>query len=460
MPTGTVARVASGRVRGGGAPDARDPSAPGVQADACPELPRRYVDRPRLTGAARRTARAISSRWSARRPGWGKTVLLSAWAAAQPPGRCAWLTLEPGDARCSGSTSSPRCARGGWSTGARFAADDDGRRRRRHAGPAGRLVRRAGRPGGVGDRRLPRADRPGRPRTRWSLLVRHAGGPAAHPCSARAPTRRCRCTGGGSDGVLGEVRGADLSFTLGETEALLAAHRVRVSEPALAELQTVSEGWAASLRLAALSMEGSPEPERVAAEFATHDRVLSDYLLSEVLDRLPEDARDVLLRTSLLDEVNPALVAALTGRADGARVLAGLERANALVARRSRPGRLVPLPPAAGPDPAQRAAAPAGRHGRRPAPAGLRLVHPQRPAGRGDPARAGRRGVVARGRRAHRALAGRRPGRPPAHPGRAGGGARPIWSGPTRGWRWRSPPTGWTPTTGSARARSSGSPTG
>jgi LuxR family maltose regulon positive regulatory protein len=303
-----------------------------------PELPRRYVDRPRLT-AMLDDLRGNPVTIVCAPPGWGKTVMLGAWAA-QHPGGCAWLTLEPGDgslfweyvlaalraAQAVDETQFAATAEAGAGASAADALPD--RLAAWSAGPGEPVslviddFHELTDPGVLGQ---------------VETLVRHLGERLRLVLGTRAdpalPLHRWRL-----NGVLGEVRGADLSFTLAETGALLAAHEVRISESALADLHGVSEGWAASLRLAALSMAGSPEPERVAAEFATHDRVLSDYLLSEVLDRLPEDFRDVLLRTSVLDEVNPALVAALTDRADGARVLAGLERANALVARRAGPG--------------------------------------------------------------------------------------------------------------------------
>jgi DNA-binding CsgD family transcriptional regulator len=91
------------------------------------------------------------------------------------------------------------------------------------------------------------------------------------------------------------------------------------------------EGWAAGLRLAALSLAGHPDPERFAAEFSGSERTVAEYLLAEVLDRRPEEVRRLLLRTSILERVNGELADLLTGDADGERILQDLEQANAFV---------------------------------------------------------------------------------------------------------------------------------
>ena len=92
-----------------------------------------------------------------------------------------------------------------------------------------------------------------------------------------------------------------------------------------------TEGWAAGLRLAALSLVGHPDPERFVAEFSGSDRMVAEYLLAEMLDRQPPDVQDLLLRTSLLDGVNGELADLLTGRPRSEQILLGLEDANAFV---------------------------------------------------------------------------------------------------------------------------------
>jgi ATP/maltotriose-dependent transcriptional regulator MalT len=60
-------------------------------------------------------------------------------------------------------------------------------------------------------------------------------------------------------------------------------------------------------RLAAISLDGHPDPERFVAEFSGSDRAVAEYLLGEMLDRRPEEVRRLLLCTSLLDRVNGEL---------------------------------------------------------------------------------------------------------------------------------------------------------
>src|ERR1700761_3919863 len=92
-----------------------------------------------------------------------------------------------------------------------------------------------------------------------------------------------------------------------------------------------TEGWAAGLRLAALSLAGREDPERVAAEFSGSERTVAEYLLAEVLERQSERVRRLLLVTSVLDRVNGELADLLAGGSGGERVLQELEEANAFV---------------------------------------------------------------------------------------------------------------------------------
>jgi len=141
------------------------------------------------------------------------------------------------------------------------------------------------------------------------------------------------------EGELTEIRAADLRFTLDEAQALYEVAGVSLSDSALGLLYERTEGWAAGLRLAALSLAGHPDPERFAAEFSGSERMVAEYLLAEVLDRQPEPVRRLLLRTSVLEQVNGELADLLTGGSGGERVLQQLEQANtfvtALDARRS-----------------------------------------------------------------------------------------------------------------------------
>jgi LuxR family maltose regulon positive regulatory protein len=140
-------------------------------------------------------------------------------------------------------------------------------------------------------------------------------------------------------GELTEIRADDLRFSRTEARALLDAAGVALSDSALDVLYSRTEGWAAGLRLAALSLAGHPDPERFAAEFGGSERTVAEYLMAEVLERQPEEARQLLLRTSILPRVNGELADLLTGGSGGERALQRLEEAGAFVisldARRS-----------------------------------------------------------------------------------------------------------------------------
>ena len=133
------------------------------------------------------------------------------------------------------------------------------------------------------------------------------------------------------EGELTELRAADLRFSLAEAQELFAAAGIELPGPALVSLHERTEGWAAGLRLAALSLTGHSDPARFAAEFSGTERTVAEYLLAEVLDRQSEPVRRLLLRTSVLQRVNGELADLLTGDTGGERALQDLERANAFV---------------------------------------------------------------------------------------------------------------------------------
>ena len=132
-------------------------------------------------------------------------------------------------------------------------------------------------------------------------------------------------------GELAEIRAADLRFSERETRELLDASGIMLSEAGVALLHQRTEGWAAGLRLAAISLAGHPDPERFVTEFSGSERTVAEYLLAEMLERQPPDVQDLLLRTCLLDRVNGELADLLTGRPGSERILLDLEDANAFV---------------------------------------------------------------------------------------------------------------------------------
>ena len=132
-------------------------------------------------------------------------------------------------------------------------------------------------------------------------------------------------------GGLAEIRAADLRFTQSETHQFLATSGIVLSEAGVAKLHQRTEGWAAGLRLAAISLASSPDPERFVAEFSGSSRTVAEYLLAEMLECQPAEVQQLLLRTSLLDRVNGELADLLTGHPGSEGILLDLEDASAFV---------------------------------------------------------------------------------------------------------------------------------
>ena len=132
-------------------------------------------------------------------------------------------------------------------------------------------------------------------------------------------------------GQLAEIRAAGLRFTPRETREFLEASGIALSEAGAAKLHQRTEGWAAGLRLAAMSLASSSDPERFVAEFSGSSRTVAEYLLAEMLECQPPGIQQLLLRTSLLDRVNGELADLLTGHPGSEHILLDLEDANAFV---------------------------------------------------------------------------------------------------------------------------------
>jgi LuxR family transcriptional regulator, maltose regulon positive regulatory protein len=132
-------------------------------------------------------------------------------------------------------------------------------------------------------------------------------------------------------GELTEIRADDLAFTVPESGLLMRQHGVTLSADSLERFARRAEGWAAGLRMAAISMAGHPDPDQFIKEFAAEDSAVTGYLVQEVLNAQPAHVRDFLLRTSILDRVCADLACELADDEPGADTLAALARANAFV---------------------------------------------------------------------------------------------------------------------------------
>ena len=128
-----------------------------------------------------------------------------------------------------------------------------------------------------------------------------------------------------------EIRAGDLRFTERETRELLAVSGIGLSDGGAAALYQRTEGWAAGLRLAMISLSGHPDPERFVAEFSGTDRAIGEYLMAEMLGRQPSEVQSMLLRTSVVDRMNGEVADLLAGRSGSEQMLLELEDANAFV---------------------------------------------------------------------------------------------------------------------------------
>jgi LuxR family transcriptional regulator, maltose regulon positive regulatory protein len=132
-------------------------------------------------------------------------------------------------------------------------------------------------------------------------------------------------------GELAEIGADDLAFTVAEASQLLARHGCELPAGSVETLMRHTEGWAAGLRLAAISLAAHPGPGRFAAELVAEDSALAGYLVTEVLDAQPREAREVLLSVSVLERVNAEIAAELAGNDHAGQILAALAHANAFV---------------------------------------------------------------------------------------------------------------------------------
>ena len=300
-----------------------------------PRTSLRQVSRPRLFDLLNDGTEQLLTLVSAP-AGTGKTTLLASWSSSRrPPGPVAWLSLDAGDndaARFWAYVLAALCQSG--------AVPRDGALRRLAPQPRSNESFLPLLVSGLAELSTPvvlvlddlqditdAAVLHG-----LELLLRHAPSQLRLVLATRfdppLPMQRLRVSG-----RLAQVRAADLAFTVPEAADLLAESQGQpmLSEEDVALLQARTEGWAAGLRLAALSLEGQPDPHRFVTQFAGDDKSIADYLTGEVLDRQPEELRTFLLRTCIVDELTGDLADTLTGGRDGESMLAGLERANGFV---------------------------------------------------------------------------------------------------------------------------------
>ena len=292
-------------------------------------LPATLVIRPALherltTGAGQRLTVVVGS------AGAGKSVLLSSWAAGRTPGLTSWLSCDRADANpvrfWTGFIEAPQVVAPWFGADAAdllamdntVSADVIASIANDAAElPAGSAVivddfhmAAAAVAGGMNDlvERWP---------TRTAQLV------LASRSDPPLRLHRLRMAG-----ELRELRDRDLYFSLAESRDLLAGFGVKVADGELRMLHQRSEGWAAAVQMAALSLRGTADPARIAWALEVRSQAIAGFFISEVLQQQPPEVAQFMLDTSLLGELTADTCAAVTGRQDAAVLLRAIGKAN------------------------------------------------------------------------------------------------------------------------------------
>ena len=138
--------------------------------------------------------------------------------------------------------------------------------------------------------------------------------------------------------VVNEVRAQDLRFAEGEATVLLGSVGDTLTSSSITDLCTRTEGWAAGLVLAGLSLERSTEPDQFVDAFRGDDQLVVSYLGDELLAGMEPQDRERMLETSVLDQFNGQLVDAVTDSTGGARWLIDTAARNQLIVRLDNTG--------------------------------------------------------------------------------------------------------------------------
>ena len=294
-----------------------------------PTLPATLVTRPVLqdrlmAGAGRRLTVVVGS------AGAGKSVLLSSWAAARSSGVTSWLSCDEADANpvrfWAGFIEAPRTVVPGFGADAAdllamdavMSADVTASIANDVAKlPAGSVIV-------VDDYHY---TAPEVSPNMSDLVERWPAETAQLVLSSRVDPalrlHRLRMSG-----ELCELRDRDLYFSQSESGDLLENFGVEVAGADLAVLYQRSEGWAAALQMAALSLRGASDPVRAARALQVRGHAIAEYFVAEVLDQQPPEVARFMLDTSVLGELTAEACAAVTGRQDAAVLLRNVDAAN------------------------------------------------------------------------------------------------------------------------------------
>ncbi len=292
-------------------------------------LPATLVTRPglhdRLTaGAGQQLTVVVGS------AGGGKSVLLSSWAAARSPGTTSWLSCDRADASATrfwaGFVEAPRTVMPGFGADAAdllaldsvVSADVIASIANDAANlPIGSAI--------IVDDFQHAASAVAANMT--DLVERWPAEATQLVLASRVdpPLRLHRLR---LAGELCELRDQDLCFSLADSRDLLANFGVQVTAADMALLHQRSEGWAAALQMAALSLRGARNPVRAARALDVRSHAIAEYFISEVLDQQSPEVTRFMLDSSVLGELTAAACTIVTGRQDAAVLLRRIDAAN------------------------------------------------------------------------------------------------------------------------------------
>jgi LuxR family maltose regulon positive regulatory protein len=292
-------------------------------------LPATLVTRPAqhdwlTAGAGQRLTVVVGS------AGAGKSVLLSSWAAARSPGTTSWLSCDRADASgtrfWAGFLEAPRTVVPGFGSDAAdllamdsvVSADVIASIANDAANlPAGSAII-------VDDFHHAASAVAG---NMTDLVERWPAETTQLVLASRVdpPLRLHRLR---MAGELCELRDQDLYFSLADSRDLLANFGVQVTAADMALLHQRSEGWAAALQMAALSLRGARNPVQAARALDVRSHAIAEYFISEVLDQQSPEVTRFMLDSSILGELSAAACTAVTGRHDAAALLRSIDAAN------------------------------------------------------------------------------------------------------------------------------------
>jgi LuxR family maltose regulon positive regulatory protein len=293
-----------------------------------PTLPATLVTRPLLhglleAGASQRVTIVVGS------AGAGKSVLLADWAAARSPGTTSWLSCDRSDADpvrfWAGFAEASRVLSPGFGAD---AADLLAMDARMSADVTASIANDAARlpPGSaiiVDDFHYATAAAAGMADLieRWpadsvQLVLSGRFDPAVRQHRLRM------------SGQLREIRDRDLYFSVADSRDLLANFGVGISDADLALVHARTEGWAAALQMAALSLQAARDPVQVASALEVRSGGIAAYLVSEVLDQQPPEVAQFMLETSILGTLDADVCAAVTGKPGTAQMLRRIDAAH------------------------------------------------------------------------------------------------------------------------------------